>query len=436
MESIKVDISGTSGAVTAAALDALQAGAEDANRRLHTGEGAGGEFLGWVGLPAAVSKEEIAAIASAARSLREKADVIVSIGIGGSYLGAKALAEAFGNSFPELCCETPKVVFAGQNLSEDYTRELLDALKDRSVAVVVISKSGTTLEPAIAFRLLRAELEKRYGREEAAKRIAVVTDASHGALKAMAEREGYASFVIPGDVGGRYSVLSAAGLLPAACAGIDIGELIRGARDMQGMTSEEIPFGKNPAAIYAATRNALYAKGFKVELLAAYEPKLRCFSEWWKQLFGESEGKGGKGIFPASVNFTADLHSLGQYIQDGERMIFETVLSVGKPAHTVIIGDDPEDEDGLNYLAGRRISEVNRMAEKGVAMAHTTGGVPNIRIEIPEITPYYMGALIYFFEKACGISGYLLGVNPFDQPGVEAYKNNMFTLLGKPRSTR
>lgn len=431
MEPIKVDISQAIPGGEVA--EGLRMRAEEANRLLHTGGGAGSDYLGWVTLPSSTSKRELADIKRVAASLREKAEVIVSIGIGGSYLGARAVTEALGESFRRLRdCRSPQVVFAGHNLSEDYTWELLDALKDRSVALVVISKSGTTIEPAVAFRILKADMERRYGNEEAARRIAVVTDARHGALKEMADKEGYMSFVIPDDVGGRYSVLSPAGLLPIACAGIDIGELIRGARDMEGLLGENATFGQNPAAMYAAVRNELYAKGFKIEIFASYEPRLECLAEWWKQLFGESEGKGGRGIFPAGVNLTADLHSLGQYIQDGERTLFETVLSVGKPARKVIVGPDAANLDGLNYISGRRIGEVNRMAEQGVAMAHVRGGVPNIRIEIPEITPYYIGALVYLFEKACGVSGYLLGVNPFDQPGVESYKHNMLALLGKP----
>ena len=429
MTDIKIDISQT---LTAGVPDGMRTRAEEANRLLHTGGGAGNGYLGWVNLPSAITVGELEEIKRIAATLREKAEVVVSIGIGGSYLGARAMIEALGVSFRELRgAGGPQVVFAGNNLSEDYMWELLDALKELSIAVIVISKSGTTLEPALAFRILKAEMERRYGQQEAAERTVVVTDAKHGALKAMADMEGDASFVIPDNVGGRYSALSPAGLLPAACAGIDTDELIRGARNMERLTGAEVPFAENPAAVYAAARNELYAKGFKIEILASYEPRLQYLAEWWKQLFGESEGKGRRGIFPANVNFTADLHSLGQYIQDGERTIFETVLSVAKPEHRVVVSLDPANSDGLDYLAGRRIGEINRMAEKGVAMAHIEGGVPNMRIEIPEITPYYIGALIYFFEKACGISGYLLGVNPFDQPGVEAYKRNMLALLGK-----
>jgi glucose-6-phosphate isomerase len=326
----------------------------------------------------------------------------------------------------------PIVLFAGQNISEDYTYELLDAVKDRELAVVVISKSGTTTEPAIAFRILKAELERRYGKAEAAERIVAVTDKARGALKTLATQEGYSTFVIPDDVGGRFSVLTPVGLLPLAAAGVDIEALVRGAQDMQKATDETVPYEQNIAAQYAAVRNALYAEGKKIEILASYEPKLQYIAEWWKQLYGESEGKEGKGIFPASVTLTADLHSMGQYIQEGERMLMETVISVAKPDHTIVIESDEENLDGLNFLAGKRISEVNRMAELGVQLAHTDGGVPNIRIELPAIDAYHIGALLYFFERACGISGYILGVNPFNQPGVEAYKKNMFALLDKP----
>lgn len=324
------------------------------------------------------------------------------------------------------------MVFAGQNISEDYIHALLEASKEHSVAAIVISKSGTTTEPAIAFRLIKAEIEKRYGKKEAAERIVAVTDAARGALKTLATNEGYPTFVIPDDVGGRFSVLTPVGLLPLAAAGIDIRALVRGAQEMEKATDEKTPYAENPAAIYATVRNALYRNGKKTEILGSYEPQLQYVNEWWKQLYGESEGKEGKGIFPASVTLTADLHSMGQYIQEGERTLFETIISVKTPAHEVKVETDAENLDGLNYLAGKRISEVNRMAEIGVQLAHVDGGVPNIRIEIPRIDAQTIGGLLYFFEKACGISGYLLGVNPFDQPGVEAYKKNMFALLEKP----
>ena len=406
----------------------------EANALLHSGKGAGNDFLGWVHLPSSISEADIAAIEAEAAKLRAKADLIICIGIGGSYLGAKAVLEAMSNPFKLLHREQkqPTVVFAGQNISEDYIHELLEVSKEHSIAAIVISKSGTTTEPAIAFRLIKAEIEKRYGKQEAAERIVAITDQARGALKTLATQEGYPTFVIPDNVGGRFSVLTPVGLLPLAAAGIDIAALVRGAREMEQATAENVPFDENPAAIYAATRNLLYRDGKKVEILGSYEPRLQYINEWWKQLYGESEGKQGKGIFPASVTLTADLHSMGQYIQEGERTLFETIISVVKPAGEVKIEADAENLDGLNYLAGKRISEVNRMAELGVQLAHVDGGVPNLRVEIPEIAPATIGALLYFFEKACGMSGYLLGVNPFDQPGVEAYKKNMFALLDKP----
>ena len=430
MDFIKLDTS--KAAVTVSAE--LRAAAEASNALLANGEGAGNDFLGWVALPSSIDAEQLAAVNEVANRLRAKAEVIVCIGIGGSYLGAKAVLEAMSNSFALLKRDRkePIVLFAGQNISEDYTYELLDAVKDRELAVVVISKSGTTTEPAIAFRILKAELERRYGKAEAAERIVAVTDKARGALKTLATQEGYSTFVIPDDVGGRFSVLTPVGLLPLAAAGIDIEALVRGAQDMQKATDENVPYEQNIAAQYAAVRNALYAEGKKIEILASYEPKLQYIAEWWKQLYGESEGKEGKGIFPASVTLTADLHSMGQYIQEGERMLMETVISVARPDHSITIESDEENLDGLNFLAGKRISEVNRMAELGVQLAHTDGGVPNIRIELPAIDAYHIGALLYFFERACGISGYILGVNPFNQPGVEAYKKNMFALLDKP----
>lgn len=414
--------------------DAHKAAAQAANALLHSGEGAGNDFLGWVHLPSSITDADLAAIETAAANLRAKADLIICIGIGGSYLGAKAVLEAMTDPFKLLRKEqkNPTVVFAGQNISEDYIHSLLDASKEHSIAAIVISKSGTTTEPAIAFRLIKAEIEKRYGKQEAAGRIVAVTDKARGALKTLATNEGYPTFVIPDDVGGRFSVLTPVGLLPLAAAGVDIRALVRGAQEMEKATDAKIPFDENPSAIYAATRNALYRNGKKIEILGSYEPQLQYINEWWKQLYGESEGKEGKGIFPASVTLTADLHSMGQYIQEGERTLFETIISVKEPAHEVKIEADAENLDGLNFMAGKRISEVNRMAELGVQLAHVDGGVPNIRLQIPRIDAQTVGGLLYFFEKACGISGYLLGVNPFDQPGVEAYKKNMFALLDKP----
>ncbi|MFI3301716.1 MAG: glucose-6-phosphate isomerase [Rikenellaceae bacterium] len=414
--------------------DAYKAQAQAANQLLADKTGAGNDFLGWVNLPDSISAEEIAAIKEQAAKLKAKAEVIICIGIGGSYLGARAVLEALSNSFKLLhkTQSEPIVIFAGQNISEDYTFELLEAVKEYSLGAVVISKSGTTTEPAIAFRVIKAEIEARYGKAGAAERIVAVTDKSRGALKTLATKEGYPTFVIPDDVGGRFSVLTPVGLIPLAAGGVDVAELVRGAQDMAKLTNESVAFDENPAAIYAATRNLLYKQGKTIEILASYDPKLLYFAEWWKQLYGESEGKDGIGIFPASVTLTADLHSMGQYVQEGERIIFETVISVEKSANTVVIEADEQDLDGLNFLAGRRVSQVNAMAELGVAIAHVDGGVPNLRITIPEINAYYIGGLIYFFERACGISGYLLGVNPFDQPGVEAYKKNMFALLEKP----
>ncbi len=414
--------------------NAYKAQAEAANKLLADRTGAGADFLGWVNLPDSITAEQITDIQAAADKLKSKAEVIICIGIGGSYLGARAVVEALSDPFKALHKkqDSPIVLFAGQNISEDYTHELIQATKEYSLAAVVISKSGTTTEPAIAVRVIKAELEARYGKAEAAERIAAVTDKARGALKTLSTKEGYPTFVIPDDVGGRFSVLTPVGLLPLAAGGVDIAELVRGAQDMAKITNESVAFDENPSAIYAAVRNLLYKDGKKIEILASYEPKLLYFSEWWKQLYGESEGKDGIGIFPASVTLSADLHSMGQYIQEGERILFETVISVEKPANKLCIEADEQDLDGLNFLAGRRISEVNAMAELGVAIAHVDGGVPNIRITIPEINEYYIGGLIYFFERACGISGYLLGVNPFDQPGVEAYKKNMFALLEKP----
>ena len=412
----------------------LYAKAAAANKMLHTGEGAGNDFLGWVALPSSIDAAELAAIKAQADKLRAKAEVVICIGIGGSYLGAKAVLDALSNSFEFLHKkhDNPTVIFAGQNISEDYTFEMLEALKEYSIATIVISKSGTTTEPAIAFRIIKEEIERRYGKKEARERIVAVTDKARGALKTLADNEGYPSYVIPDNVGGRFSVLTPVGLLPLAVGGVDIEALVAGAVEMEKATAAEVAIEENLAAQYAIVRNALYGEGRKIEILGSYEPKLQYINEWWKQLYGESEGKDGKGIFPASVTLTADLHSMGQYIQEGERTLFETIISVENPAHKVVIEADKENLDGLNFLAGKRISEVNRMAELGVQLAHVDGNVPNIRIALPTIEARTIGALLYFFEKACGISGYMLGVNPFNQPGVEAYKKNMFALLDKP----
>ena len=430
MSLIKLDISKSGVTVN----NEMLAKAQQANELLHSGKGAGNDFLGWVNLPSSISAEEIAAIEAQAAKLREKAEVVICIGIGGSYLGAKAVIEAMSNSFEFLHRKhaNPTVVFAGENISEDYTYELLEAVKDYSIATIVISKSGTTTEPAIAFRIIKSEIEKRYGKAEAAERIVAITDQARGALKTLATNEGYPTFVIPDNVGGRFSVLTPVGLLPLAVAGIDIKALVEGAKDMEEATKAEVAVEQNLAAQYAIVRNELYAAGKKIEILASYEPKLQYIAEWWKQLYGESEGKDGLGIFPASVTLTADLHSMGQYIQEGERTLFETVISVANSKHTIKVENDEQNLDGLNFLTGKRLSEINKMAELGVQLAHVDGGVPNMRIEIPQIDEKAIGELLYFFEKACGISGYMLGVNPFNQPGVEAYKKNMFALPDKP----
>lgn len=422
------------GAVSREDVFALEGKALNGIEQLHKGTGLGNDFLGWLNLPTEITEEHLQDVENAARQLQSKCEIVVVIGIGGSYLGAKAVIEALSHSFEHLRKqhEAPIVLFAGQNIGEDYLYELQELLADRQFGIVVISKSGTTTEPAIAFRLLKEQLEKQVGKEEAGKRIVAVTDAARGALRKLADTEGYKTFVIADNVGGRFSVLSPVGLLPIAIAGYDIRALVAGAVEMQKACAEDVPFAENPAAIYAATRNALYQAGKKIEILVNFNPKLHFLAEWWKQLYGESEGKDHLGIFPASVDFTTDLHSMGQWIQDGERTIFETVLSVGEMKHEVVIPSDNDNLDGLNFLAGKRVDEVNQMAELGTQIAHVDGGVPNLKIEIPALTERYLGQLIYFFEKACGISGYILGVNPFNQPGVEDYKRNMFALLDKP----
>lgn len=434
MKTLKIDLSKISKSISEEQLFSLKDQAQKANELLESGTGAGNDFLGWVELPSQITQDEIDEIKASAASLRDKAEVVIIIGIGGSYLGAKAVLEALSNSFSLLAKKRtdPIVIFAGQNISEDYMIELLGAVKDYSLASVIISKSGTTTEPAIAFRILKSEIENRYGVEGAAERIVAITDKSRGALKTLSNEQGYKTFIIPDNVGGRFSVLTPVGLLPLAVAGVDIEALVKGAQDMQEATKSKVSFEDNIAAQYAAARNALYNKGLKTEILASYDPKLQYVSEWWKQLYGESEGKDQKGIFPASITLTADLHSMGQYIQDGERTLFETVISVKNPTNKLVLEANDDNLDGLNFLAGKRISEINAMAELGTMLAHVDGGVPNIRIEMETIDAYNIGSLLYFFEKACGISGYMLGVNPFDQPGVEQYKKNMFALLDKP----
>ena len=430
MKTVTLDIAKTGIGIPAD----MKAKAQQANALLHSGEGEGNDFLGWVHLPSSISEADLGAIEAEAAKLRARADVVVCIGIGGSYLGAKAVLEALSDPFKLLHKEQtqPTVLFAGQNISEDYIHELLDALKEHSFAAIVISKSGTTTEPAIAFRLIKAELERRYGKQEAAQRIVAVTDKARGALKTLATQEGYPTFVIPDDVGGRFSVLTPVGLLPLAVAGADIRALVAGAQEMERATDRSVPFEENPAAVYAAVRNLLYAGGKKIEILGSYEPKLQYINEWWKQLYGESEGKDGKGLFPASVEFTADLHSMGQYIQEGRRIIFETIVRLGASDRQLAVPRDETDGDGLNFLAGASMDHIRDRATEGTLLAHSQGGVPNVIVNVGGKGPRELGRLIYFFEYACGLSGYLLDVNPFDQPGVEAYKKNMFALLGKP----
>lgn len=416
-----------------AEIEGKAALAKQYNEVLHKGSGKGNDFLGWLNLPTSITAAHLEDIQATANTLRQ-CEVVVVVGIGGSYLGAKAVIEALSNSFDWLQKDrkNPVVVYAGQNIGEDYIAELLAFLKGKSFGIINISKSGTTTEPALAFRILKKELEDSVGKEIAKNRIVAVTDAARGALHTLAKKEGYKMYVIPDNVGGRFSVLTPVGLLPIAVAGFDIKKLVEGAAFMEKNTTPDVPFEKNLAEQYAVTRNELYKKGKKIEILVNFNPKLHFFAEWWKQLYGESEGKDNKGIYPAAVDFTTDLHSMGQWIQEGERTIFETVISVANAHHKVEVPADAEDLDGLNFLVGKRVDYVNKMAELGTQLAHVDGGVPNLKIEVPELTAYYLGQLIYFFEKACGISGYILEVNPFDQPGVEAYKKNMFALLNKP----
>ncbi|GFR38972.1 glucose-6-phosphate isomerase [Insulibacter thermoxylanivorax] len=416
-------------------IDYMAEYVKTAHNQLHEKTGAGSDFLGWIDLPVNYDKEEFQRIKEAAKRIQEDSEVLVVIGIGGSYLGARAAIEMLSHSFynvlPKEKRGTPQIFFAGNNISSTYTKHLIELIGDRDFSVNVISKSGTTTEPAIAFRIFKDLLEQKYGKEGAKKRIYATTDKEKGALKTVADSEGYETFVIPDDVGGRYSVLTAVGLLPIAVAGIDIDAMMQGAADASREYANP-NLSENASYQYAALRNILYRKGKTTEILVNYEPSLHFFSEWWKQLYGESEGKDHKGIYPASVDFSTDLHSMGQFIQEGTRNLFETVLQVEKPLEEIVIGEDAENLDGLNFLAGKTMDFVNKKAFEGTLLAHTDGGVPNLVVTIPEISPYWFGYLVYFFEKACGISGYLLGVNPFDQPGVEAYKKNMFALLGKP----
>ncbi len=435
MKNIGLNFSNVYGILPKAKIDGFKASSEAANSALHQKTGKGNDYMGWVDLPGATPEAELADLEKTIRKIQVKhIEVFVVIGIGGSYLGSKAVIDALSDSFAAIkgSFEAPLIVFAGQNISEDYLFELRDLLDSKDWACTVISKSGTTTEPALAFRLLKQDLEEKYGVEEARKRIIAVTDESRGALKKLAKEEGYKTFVIPDDVGGRYSVLTPVGLLAIGMAGFDIRALVQGAKDMEIACDPKVPYEQNLACQYAAARNALYQSGKKIEILVNYNPKLHFFAEWWKQLYGESEGKENKGIYPSSVDFSSDLHSMGQYIQEGERTLFETVLSVEEVDNELLVPEDEADLDGLNFLAGKRVDEVNKMAELGTTLAHVDGGVPNIRITVPKLNEYYLGQLIYFFELACGISGKILDVNPFDQPGVESYKKNMFALLNKP----
>lgn len=401
-------------------------------KAIYNKTGRGNDFLGWVDLPDDIQESMLDKIEKLASALRQKSDVFVVVGIGGSYLGARAIIEALSHHFVQLNGDAPIILYAGQNISEDYIADLLEILDKKEYSMTVISKSGTTTEPAVAFRILKSHIENKYGIDEARKRIVAITDKERGALKQLANEEGYETFVVPDDVGGRYSVLTPVGLLPIAVAGFDIRKLVEGAKVMKEHLKSSTTVEKNPVSAYAAVRNALYESGKTTEIMVNYEPRLFYFTEWWKQLYGESEGKENQGIFPAGVSNTSDLHSMGQYIQEGLRNIFETVLSVEKPHKTMKVPTDEKNLDGLNYIAGKPIHEVNHMAELGTTLAHIDGGVPNLKISIPKIDEHNLGELIYFYEMACAVSGYILDVNPFDQPGVEAYKKNMFALLGKP----
>ena len=432
---VRLDVSAAKSFIDQREILQMKEQTELAKSTLVGKSGAGNDFLGWIDLPVDYDKDEFARIKKAAKKIQADSEVLIVIGIGGSYLGAKAAISFLGHSFNNKRSKeerkTPEIYFAGNSISSIYLAELMDIIGDRDFSVNIISKSGTTTEPAIAFRIFKQKLVEKYGREEAAKRIYATTDKARGALKKVADEEGYETFVVPDDVGGRFSVLTAVGLLPIAVSGADIDKLMEGAAGMRQQCLEQ-PFESNDALLYAAVRNCLLRKGKSIEILANYEPSLHFVSEWWKQLYGESEGKDGKGIFPASVDLTTDLHSMGQYIQDGQRILFETVLQLEKSPYEFIMQEEEVDLDGLNYLAGKSVDFVNKSATRGTIMAHTDGNVPNLQIMIPERSEYNLGELFYFFEFACGVSGYLLGVNPFDQPGVESYKKNMFALLGKP----
>jgi len=435
MSKVTFDYSKASVFVADAEVENMKKIAEDAKELLVSKTGAGNDFLGWIDLPVDYDKDEFARIKKAAEKIKSDSEVLIVIGIGGSYLGARAAIEFLRHSFYNVVDKsirkTPEIYFVGNSISSTYIRHLIDVIGDRDFSINMISKSGTTTEPAIAFRVFKELLEKKYGKEEAAKRIYATTDRVKGSLKNLADAEGYEEFVVPDDIGGRFSVLTAVGLLPIAVSGADIDELMKGAAEGRRLALES-SFEENDALKYAAIRNILLRKGKDVEILANYEPALHFVSEWWKQLYGESEGKDQKGIFPASVDLTTDLHSMGQFIQDGARIMFETVMNVEKSREKIIIGTEPVDLDGLNYLAGRTVDFVNKSAMTGTILAHTDGQVPNLVVNIPEVNEFYLGELFYFFEFACGVSGYILGVNPFNQPGVESYKKNMFALLGKP----
>ena len=435
MKSISLNITKAASFLAEGAVKAYEPKVKAAQEALENGTCEGNDFLGWLHLPSSITPEFLNEIQAVANTLREKCEVAVVAGIGGSYLGARAVIEGLGNSFAWLVNDkkNPTILFAGNNIGEDYLFELTSFLKDKKFGVINISKSGTTTETALAFRLLKKQCEDQRGKEEAKDVIVAVTDAKKGAARTCADKEGYKSFIIPDNVGGRFSVLTPVGLLPIAVAGFDVKQLVAGAADMEKACGKDVAFEENPAAIYAATRQALYTQaGKKIEIVCNFQPKLHYFAEWWKQLYGESEGKDQKGIFPAACDFTTDLHSMGQWIQEGERSIFETVISVETPNEKLLFPHDDENLDGLNFLEGKRVDEVNKMAELGTRLAHVDGGVPNILVNVPELNAYYLGQLIYFFEKACGISGLLEEVNPFNQPGVEAYKKNMFALLNKP----
>ena len=435
MKNISVDITKAAQFLKPGAVEAYESQVKAAQEALENGTCPGNDFLGWLHLPTSITPEFLSEIQNTANTLRDKCEVIVVAGIGGSYLGACAVIEALGNSFAWLTAEkkNPIILFAGNNIGEDYLFELTEYLKGKKFGVINISKSGTTTETALTFRLLKKQCEAQRGKAEAKDVIVAVTDAKKGAARTCADKEGYKSFIIPDNIGGRFSVLTPVGLLPIACAGFDVKQLVSGAQEMERLCGKEVPFNQNPAALYAAVRNGLYSEaGKKIEIVVNFQPKLHFFAEWWKQLFGESEGKDNKGIFPAACDFTTDLHSMGQWIQEGERSIFETVISIEEPENKLLFPHDEENLDGLNFLEGKRIDDVNKMAELGTRLAHVDGGVPNIRISVPRLNAYYIGQLIYFFEIACGISGNLLQVNPFNQPGVEAYKKNMFALLNKP----